>query len=97
MSGYLYIISNENFKGWLKVGVTTNLKNRLHTYQTASPYRNYKLEYSIFHPQYLEAEKKIKETMKFFAKDQKNEWFLVDLHMAKSRLDEQLEEYIRNT
>lgn len=95
MSGYLYIISNENFPGWIKVGVTKDLKNRLHTYQTASPYRNYVLEYSLFHPEYLQAEKQIKETMKYFAKSIKNEWYEVELHMAKSRLDEQLEEYQR--
>jgi predicted GIY-YIG superfamily endonuclease len=97
MNGYLYIISNENFPGWIKVGSTTNLKTRLQTYQTASPYRNYILEYSICHPAYLEAEKKIKDTLKPFAKDIKNEWYQVDLHMAKPRLDEQLEEYLQKS
>lgn len=29
MSGYLYIISNENFPGWIKIGVTKDLKSRL--------------------------------------------------------------------
>jgi predicted GIY-YIG superfamily endonuclease len=92
-NGYLYIISNSAWPNWVKVGVTKDLKNRLHTYQTASPFRNYVVEYSLFHPEYLQAEKKIKETMKHFAKQTKNEWYEVDLHMAKSRLDEQLEEY----
>jgi predicted GIY-YIG superfamily endonuclease len=94
MSGYLYIISNINFPGWIKVGVTKDLKSRLQTYQTASPFRNYILEYSIHHPAYLHAEKRIKETLKPFAKSIKNEWYEVDLAMAKPRLDEQLEEYI---
>ena len=94
--GYLYIISNAAWPNWIKVGVTKDLKNRLHTYQTASPHRNYKLEYSLYHPKYLEAEKRIKETMRYFAKNIKNEWYEVDLHIAKSRLDEQLEEYQRN-
>lgn len=93
VGGYLYIITNENFPGWVKVGVTKDLDARLNNYQTASPYRNYKLVYSIFHPKYLEAEKRIKESMRPFAKAIKNEWFEVDLHMAKPRLDEQLEEY----
>lgn len=93
MSGYLYIISNENFPGWLKVGTTKDLTKRLQTYQTASPHRNYVLEYSLFHPEYLEAEKRIKDTMKYFAKRIRNEWYEVDLLVAKVRLDEQLEEY----
>jgi hypothetical protein len=92
-NGYLYIITNEAFEGWVKVGTTSNLTTRLHTYQTGDPFRKYKVVYSVCHPQYKEAEKKIKETMKHFAKDIKNEWYQVDLGIAKSRLDEQLEDY----
>lgn len=92
-SGYLYIITNDSFPGWVKVGITKDLKARLNHYQTGSPFRNYQLVYSIQHPKYEEAEKKIKDTMKYFAKSIKNEWFEVDLEIAKSRLDEQLNEY----
>lgn len=92
-NGYLYIITNKAWPGYVKVGVTLNLKKRLQTYQTASPFRDYKLIYSVHHPLYLEAEQKIKETMKYFATEIRNEWFKVDLEMAKSRLDEQLEDY----
>jgi hypothetical protein len=95
--GYLYIISNAAWPNWIKVGVTKDLKCRLQTYQTSSPFRNYILEYSIYHPAYLTAEKKIKETLKPFAKSIKNEWYEVDLEMAKPRLDEQLEEYTETT
>jgi hypothetical protein len=92
-SGYLYIISNPKMEGWLKIGISQDISNRLHTYQTGDPYRGYKLEYYILHPKYKIAEKKIKESMHYFAKEIKNEWYCVDLNMAKSRLDEQLEEY----
>jgi predicted GIY-YIG superfamily endonuclease len=94
--GYLYIITNENFSGWCKVGITKDLKARLNHYQTSSPFRNYKLIYSIRHPLYLEAEKKIKDTLKPFAKSIRNEWYEVDITMAKHRLDEQLEQYQEN-
>lgn len=93
-NGYLYIITNEAFVGWVKVGTTENLTQRLHVYQTCDPFRKYKVIYSIQHPKYKEAEKKIKETMKYFALETKNEWYRVDLNIAKSRLDEQLEEYL---
>lgn len=91
--GYLYVITNESFPGWVKIGVTENLNKRLQQYQTASPHRNYILEYSLHHPKYIEAEKKIKEVMKNFASEIKNEWFKVDLNFAKSRLDEQFEAF----
>lgn len=92
-SGYLYIITNESWPNWVKIGTTLDLKKRLHTYQTGSPFRDYKIIYSIHHPDYLEAEKKIKAIMKPFASKIKNEWYCVDLNMAKSKLDEILEHY----
>lgn len=91
--GYLYIITSPAYPGWVKVGTTLNLNNRLHTYQTGSPFRDYKVLYSLYHPEYLQAEKLIKDTMKYFAKKIKNEWYEVDIHIAKSRLEEQLDIY----
>jgi predicted GIY-YIG superfamily endonuclease len=93
MTGYLYIITNDAFPGWVKIGTTTDFNKRIHTYQTGDPLRRYKVIYVIQHPKFREAEKKIKDTMKHFALEIKNEWYKVDLKIAKSRLDEQLEEY----
>ena len=90
-SGYLYIISNPSHNGWYKVGVTDDIKARLHTYQTGDPKRSYKVEFYIAHPDCFSAEKKIKEMMHYFAKSQKNEWFECDLQTAIVRLQEQVE------
>lgn len=92
-SGYLYIISNKSWENWVKIGVTENLNKRLQQYQTASPFRDYVIEYSLFHPQYLEAEKKIKEVMKHFASEIRNEWFKISTDFAISRLHEQLDAF----
>jgi hypothetical protein len=92
-SGYLYIVTNPVYPGWVKVGTTWNLDERLHVYQTGDPFRKYKLEYSLYHPRFREAEKKIKEVMKYFALEIKGEWYCINLEMAKSRLDEQLQDY----
>lgn len=91
--GYLYIITNPNFPGWVKVGTTTNLKARLQGYQTSSPYRDYKVEFLLEHPNYLDAEKRIHNSMKMFCLDRKNEWFQVDLSIAKTRIEEDLESF----
>ena len=89
--GYVYIISNPSHIGWVKIGVTDNIKTRLSNYQTADPKRSYKVEYYIFHPDCYKAEKDIKEMMKYFASSRKNEWYKCDLNIAKVRLDETLE------
>ena len=92
-SGYLYIITNPNIKGWVKVGITENLDKRLQQYQTADPFRGFEIVFSLYHPDYKLAEKKIKEAFKPFAKTIKNEWFEVDFLVAKVRLEESLEEF----
>jgi hypothetical protein len=92
-SGYLYIITNDAFPSWIKIGITTNLTDRIHTYQTCDPHRGYKLIYSLYHPKYKEAEKKIKEMIAPFALETKNEWHKISLNMAISRLQEALESY----
>ena len=91
--GYLYIITNKSWPGWIKIGSTRNLKTRLQTYQTGSPFRDYEVLYSIKHPEYLKAEQNIKLQMLKFAKQIKNEWYEVDLEVAKVRLSEQLDNY----
>lgn len=92
-SGYLYIIINPIYKGWVKIGTTGNLKQRLHTYQTGDPFRKYTIIFSLYHPKFREAEKILKTTMKPFSTEIKGEWYKVDLNMAKSRLHEVLESY----
>lgn len=91
--GYLYIIVNEAFPSWIKVGTTWNLNDRLHTYQTGDPLRRYKIIYSLYHINFRTAEKKIKSLMKPFAKKIINEWYEIDIHMAIPRLEEALTDY----
>ena len=45
--GQVYIISNPNFKGWVKVGMAVDAEDRLNKYQTSSPFRDYKLDYTF--------------------------------------------------
>ena len=91
--GYLYIITNSAWPNFIKIGITTDLDKRLQQYQTGSPHRDYRIVYSLYHPEYDVAEKKLKETMLPFAKSIKHEWYEVDFTMARDRILEQLEEY----
>ena len=93
--GYLYIISNPAHPGFLKIGVTEDIKSRLNVYQVSDPKRQYKIEYYIHHKNCYKAEKKIKEMMKHFSTDtiQRGEWFEVSLPVAIVRLEEQVDDY----
>ena len=44
--GYVYIIANPSFDGWLKVGMAIDAEDRCNGYQTSSPHRDYKLLYA---------------------------------------------------
>jgi len=44
---YIYIITHPEFEGWIKLGRAINVENRLISYQTNCPNRDYKLEFKI--------------------------------------------------
>ena len=77
----------------MKVGCTEDLASRLRSYQTSDPKRGYKMVFNIPHPDCLLAEKRIKETMKMFAKSVRNEWYECDIAVARVRLEEQVSDY----
>ncbi len=56
---YVYIISNTQYKNEWKVGIASNPKSRLNSYQTSDPNRAYVLEYSYLTPNFREIEKYI--------------------------------------
>ena len=56
---WVYVISNENYKDEYKVGVASDWKTRLNSYQTSDPNRAYKIEYKIHTPFFREIEKHI--------------------------------------
>ena len=66
---YVYIISNTQYKGEWKVGIASNVKNRLNSYQTSDPNRAYVLEYSFLTPNFREIEAYIHEKY-----DNRHEW-----------------------
>ena len=46
--GYVYIITNPCWKGWIKVGMAIDAEDRCKQYQTSSPFRDYKLCYKKY-------------------------------------------------
>ena len=73
-SKYVYVISHPKYKGWYKIGVAINPKNRLRQYQIGDPYREYKLEFCKSKKKFEECEKYI--ITKF---ESKCEWVKDDL------------------
>ena len=60
---YIYIISHPLHAGWYKVGIASNVQNRLNSYQTGDPQRQFKLEYSLLTVHYREIERHIQTAL----------------------------------
>jgi hypothetical protein len=83
---YVYIITHPKFEGWIKLGRTIKIKERLNAYQTCCPNREFKLEYFIKtnYPDRIE---------RYFSKNIKGngfEWFLCSIDEAISIIEQQI-------
>lgn len=72
--GQVYIITNPAWEGWVKVGMAVDAKDRLNSYQTSCPFRDYMLYYSYETKdrRKAEAEAHSKLDEKF---ERRKEWF----------------------
>lgn len=77
-SGYVYVISNPAWKGWVKIGMAIDAEDRLKSYQTSSPYRDYQLLHSVYVTDRRSIEKKAHRKIAKIAEEKQNEWFKVD-------------------
>jgi len=78
-SGYVYVITNPAWKGWVKIGMAIDAEDRLKSYQTSSPYRDYQLLHSVYVTDRRAIERKAHRKISKIAEDKQNEWFQVDV------------------
>lgn len=76
--GFIYIIMNDAWPEWCKVGLTViSPEERLKGYQTGSPFRDYYVRYSKEVEDTNMAEAAIHATLKELGVDFQHEWFKV--------------------
>ena len=80
--GDVYLITNDAWPEWIKVGKAGDAADRLKNYQTSDPFRAYKLEHSITIENRHTGEVKAHKALEALSEDRKNEWFKVDLTIA---------------
>jgi hypothetical protein len=80
--GEVYIITNPAWKGWIKIGMAVESKDRLKGYQTSSPLRDYKLRYSKAFLNRRDAETKAHTLCSEHAEQVENEWFKMPIKKA---------------
>lgn len=79
-SGYVYLIRNPAWGNWLKVGMAMDAEDRLNSFQTSSPFRDYELVHKVFCRDRRKAEAFLHEKMEAFTK--RGEWFEMTINEA---------------
>jgi adenine specific DNA methylase Mod len=81
-SGYVYLVTNEAWPDWIKVGRAINTKTRLKAYQTSSPLRDYEIliKHKCTNTQKLESI--LLEDIKEHADEFRGEWLKIDRAIA---------------
>jgi hypothetical protein len=72
--GFVYLVTNPAWPGYVKAGAAKTLKGRLADFQTASPHRDFTLRSAILFKDRFEAEGKFKRRMRGF-RVKGTEWF----------------------
>ena len=90
VDGEVYIVRSPAHPNWLKVGKAVNSEERLNGYQTASPHRDYVLEYYEYFENRHQAESAIHRMLEKHkdCHDRKNEWFKTYIPTIKEVMNE---------
>ncbi len=88
--GEVYIIRNNAWPLWFKVGKAVNSEDRLNGYQTSSPFRDYVLEYCEHFDNRHQAEAEIHRLLEKHAEcmERKGEWFKTFIPTIKEVMNE---------
>ena len=81
--GSVYLIVNEVWPGWIKVGESSDPDRRLKNYQTGDPFRNYTLVDSFWFKDRKLAEKGIHSILKTEGYESEGEWFKIKESIVK--------------
>jgi len=82
VKSFIYIITNPAWDGFIKIGRAKDIKGRLNSYQTSSPFRDYKIYYSVFVNNIYIIEKHFKDK---FGNDN-GEWIMCSAEEAQREI-----------
>ena len=80
--GEVYVITNPAFVGWVKIGMAIDSEDRLVSYQTSSPHRDFTLEYTASFDDRRKAETEAHKRATLIAEEHKGEWFKINKESA---------------
>jgi len=76
--GDIYVIVNDAWPDWVKVGKASMAEDRLNTYQTSSPFRDYSIIATVAVENRHEQEREMHRVFDHFSDESRGEWFKID-------------------
>jgi hypothetical protein len=83
--GFVYVMTNPAFPGWVKIGSTTDLQSRLAGYQTGDPHASFEYNHYKFFPLRKQVEAKLH--LQFGNRRGTGEWFEISIEEAIDAID----------
>jgi len=90
--GEVYIIVNDAWPEWVKVGKAVISEDRLKGYQTSSPFRDYRIVATLSTDNRHAKEREMHKVFAHFAQERKGEWFKIDNVTAIKLFNYQVQE-----
>ncbi|SOK58529.1 hypothetical protein [Yersinia phage fHe-Yen9-04] len=91
-----YVIINPAWPEWVKIGFTSKeeMKTRLSTYQTGSPFRDYEVYHEVYFDDAKAAEKEVNKRLKQMNATQGTgkEWYKMPKSIASNMIDSVLDD-----
>jgi len=84
--GQIYILYSPAYPSWCKIGMAVDARDRLRSFQTGTPYRDYILVAAYDVPDRRKAETEAHNLLRE-THASKNEWFVIGANVAKEILD----------
>jgi hypothetical protein len=82
--GYVYVVTNPAWPGWVKVGCAVDYEDRTATYQTGSPHRDYVCQFFLHSERRVELEKEVHRRLEHTIHG--GEWFMIDVETAAATI-----------
>ena len=80
--GQVYIIVNPSWPDWVKIGMAVDAEDRCNGYQTSSPFRDYKVVYTVDTKDRRKSEALAHKAAEKIA-ERRGEWFKMSIGQAK--------------
>jgi len=83
--GFVYIITNKAWSGYVKIGRAFDPEARLRGYQTSCPWRDYVMNYAVYFEDCYQAERSVHSVLDKWRRG--GEWFFADVEEATEIID----------